>query len=323
MITKDEINNKTKNHSNLKNLHISWIIDKESLSNKHNSFDVFTSINDILYIVYSNIFKSIIFINLFNNQKISEIKNAHNSTISNIKYYLDTINKRDLIISISSDDKNIKLWYFTTLECLLNFNNESNLFSACILNNNNQNYIIPTNNFREPIKIYDFKGTKRKEIDSCDRAYIIESYKNYFLTGNENFVKSYDLNEGKMYQKYFDNDEFNRHLSIIIYDNNKNVKLIESNTGGVVRIWNFHSGKLIKRIIVSNVPLYGICLWNLEFLFAGSYGGQVLLLNLKNGKIDKILDTRSPSKVNKVKKISHPKLGEYLITNNNCLILWK
>ena len=161
------------------------------------------------------------------------------------------------------------------------------------------------------------------EIDSCDRSYIIESYKNYFFTGNENFVKSYNLNDGKIYQKYFDNDEFNSHLSIIIYDNNKNVKLIESSTGGVVRIWNFHSGKLIKRIIVSYVPLYGICLWNLEFLFAGSYGGEVLLVNLRTGKIDTILDTKTYSKVNKVKKISHPKLGEYLITNSNNLILWK
>ena len=319
MLKNKEINN----NSNPKELHISWIINKESLSKKHNSFDVFTSINDILYIVYTDNFKSIICINLLNNQKINEIKNAHNSIISNLKYYLDTINKRDLIISISSDDNNLKLWNFTNFECLLNYNNENNLFSACILNNNNQNYIIPTNNFREPIKIYDFTGTKRKEIDSCDRAYIIESYKNYILTGNENFVKSYDFNEGKIYKKYFDNDEFNTHLSMIIYDNKKNVKLIESNTGGVARIWNFHTGKLIKRIIISNLPLYGICLWNLEFLFAGSYAGKVLLVNLKNGKVDVILDTRSYSKVNKVKKIFHPKLGEFLITNNESLILWK
>ena len=315
-------NEEIKNNSNPKELHILWIINKESLSKKQNSFDVFTSINDILCIAYTNNFKSIICINLLNNQKINEIKNAHNSIISNLKYYLDKINKRDLIISISSDDNNLKLWNIINWECLLNYN-ESNLLSACILNNNNQNYIIPTNNFRESIKIYDFTGTKRKEIDSCDRAYIIESYKNYILTGNENFVKSYDFNEGKIYRKYYDNDEFNTHLSMIIYDNKKNVKLIESNTGGYVRIWNFHTGKLIKKIKISNVPLYGIFLWNLEFLFVGSYSGKVLLINLKNGKIEQILDTKSYSKVNKVKKISHSKIGEYLITNNDSLILWK
>ena len=64
-----------------------------------------------------------------------------------------------------------------------------------MINNSNQNYIIPTNNFREPIKIYDFFGIKRKEINSDDRAYTIESYKNFILTGNENFVKSYEFNE--------------------------------------------------------------------------------------------------------------------------------
>ena len=110
---------------------------------------------------------------------------------------------------------------------------------------------------------------------------------------------------------------------MIIYDNKKNVKLIESNTGGYIRIWNFHTGKLIKKIKISNAPLYGIFLWNLEFLFVGSYSGKVLLINLKNGKIEQILDTKSYSKVNKVKKISHSKIGEYLITNNDSLILWK
>jgi len=39
---------------------------------------------------------------------IKEIKNYHNEYINNFRHYLDKINKRDLIISISPDDSNIR-----------------------------------------------------------------------------------------------------------------------------------------------------------------------------------------------------------------------
>ena len=261
-----------------------------------------------------------------NKQIINEIKEAHKSIIINIKYYLDTIHKRDLIISISPEDNNIKIWNCTSWECILNFylSGKNNLNSACILNNNNKNYIIPNNSFLERIKIYDFNGIQKKEIkDSGERTYIIESYKNYILTGNENFVKSYDFNEAKIYQKYFDNDEFNIHLGITIYDTDKKVYLFESNTGGFVRIWNFNTGKLLKKIEMSNTPIYGICLWNKEHLFAGGYGGEVILLNIKNCKVTKKWYTKTYSKVYKIKIISYAKLGKYLISNDDNLILWK
>ena len=83
MIKIEKTKKKTKNNTNLKDIHISCIIDKSSVKGKQNSFDVFNSINDILYIVYSNSNKSISCINLLNNQKINEIKKAHNNLISN------------------------------------------------------------------------------------------------------------------------------------------------------------------------------------------------------------------------------------------------
>ena len=87
-----------------------------------NTFSIFKSINDILYLVFSNEKKSLILYNIINNKRIKEIKNAHNKYITNIRYYLDKINKKDLILSISAHDNNIKLWniYNNDINCLLN-----------------------------------------------------------------------------------------------------------------------------------------------------------------------------------------------------------
>ena len=92
------------------------------------------------------------------------------------------------------------------------------LYSACFINYNNNNYIIVSNTnycFPEPIKVYDFKGNKIKEInDSCDDTFYIDNFydkktsKNYIITGNEGFIKSYDYNENKLFYKYSDNDNY-------------------------------------------------------------------------------------------------------------------
>ena len=152
----------------------------------------------------------------------------HKEYITNFRYYLDEINKRDLTISISYFDLNVRLWNVTTnnFELILNIKNIYNDFvnSACFLNNNNQNYIATCND-EESIKVFDFKGYKIKEInDSIDKAYYIDNYyddnlfKNYIITGNEGYVKSYDYNENKLYHKYSENINNNDlgNISIII-----------------------------------------------------------------------------------------------------------
>ena len=87
---------------------------------KMHTFSIFNSIYDILYLIYSTKKNTIIFYNLINNQKIVKIKNAHKNPITNIRHYLDNSNKRDLIMSISLEDNNLKLWNVKYAECLLN-----------------------------------------------------------------------------------------------------------------------------------------------------------------------------------------------------------
>ena len=133
---------------------------------------LFNSINNILYFVYPNNKKSIIFFDVGLNQKIVEIKNAQKNHITQIKHFLDKDNKRDLILSLSEDDNCIKIWDLK-MQCILslqNINKKGKLFSACFINYLNQIYILTANlsidSEVEPIKVYNLKGDKIKEIEN-------------------------------------------------------------------------------------------------------------------------------------------------------------
>ena len=78
-----------------------------------NIFCVFKSnYNDILYLIYTTKDKnnSIVVFNILNSQKINTIKNAHDKPISNFRYYLYKECKRELLLTISAQNNNIKIW---------------------------------------------------------------------------------------------------------------------------------------------------------------------------------------------------------------------
>ena len=140
-----------------------------------NTFCIFNSINDILFLIYlikKDKINSIVCFNVLENKKIIEIRKAHSELITNLRYYLDKPNKRDLMISISSKNNNIKIWNINNFECILNLENINQkglLFSACFLKEGNKLYLISGNycyGDPEQIKIYDINdGNKIKEIN--------------------------------------------------------------------------------------------------------------------------------------------------------------
>ena len=329
------INIKTDSHNEIK------ILNKLSI-NSFSDILIFNSIENILYAIYSEN-KSIIFFNIIDNKKINEIKNVFNSTNIVFKYYLDKKNKKDYFLSISCLEFNIKLWKINDLECLLNIEKiyeEGCLNSACFLNENNEMYIITSNcNLdynSEPIKVYDFNGNNIGEIndDKRDGIFCIESYydnklyKNYIITCNNGYIKSYDFNENKKYRRYNDNDkDFKREEQIIIYKSKEITKLIVSNSDGKIIIWNFHSGSLLRKIKINDHKLFSICLINEKNLFIGCEDGTIKSIDLQNWNIDKNLILFS-KEVLIVKKIIHPKYGECFLSQNrennkNNILLWK
>jgi len=310
----------------------------------YNSFIVFNSIDDILYLIYSTEEKSIITYNIIDNKKINEIKNAHNKKIFQYRHILDTKNERDLLISISCD-QNIKLWNANNFQCLLNLTNINKsgwVYAACFLNNKDNLFIITSNSNYfdyniEPIKVYDLNGNKISKInDSNYNTYFINTFydnkfnKIFIITGNAGYITSYDFNMNKIYHQYIDqdNDKENActHDNIIMnIDNEKIAKLIESSVDGYVRIWNFHTGILFNKIKISNSALYGLCLLNEEYLFIGCEDKTIKILNLNTATILDHNLIGHKRDVITIKKIMHPKFKECIISQglqNDQIKLW-
>ena len=302
-----------------------------------NTFDVFISVDNYIFLVYSAKSRSIIFYDLLNFYIILEIKNCHNAFITNIRHFFDKKDKRDLIISISDRDNNLKLWNINNCELILEIphvNNNGFLCSACLLNENDNIYITSSNcnmlGESEKIKIFDLKGNIKDQInDSNEKTYFIDSFcdkvkdKIYLLTGNFNYIKSYDYKDNCLYQKYFD-IESGIHISIKILEANNILSLIESCSFGFIRIWNFHTGELLNKIKVDNDWIFGICLWNEDYAFIACKFKVIKLVNLTKGIIESNLEGHN-SGIFTIKKINHPKFGDCLLSQgyeNDQIKLW-
>ena len=325
------VNNNFNTQPNLINNSITLIKDAYGYYELDNIFIVFNSIYNISHIIYVKENNSIIDYNLNEQIIISEIKDAHKKIITNFKHYLDRINKRDIVMSISAEDCKIKLWNLNNWECILYLKDiyqNGCLFSACFINENNNNYIITTNcaDISGFIKIYNFNGEKIKEIDNLnDETYFIDVYydniynKIYIITGNKGYVKSYDYYNNTLYKKYLDNDLSKSHDCAIVnesIDNDGIINLVDSCQNGFISIWNFHAGILLHKINIGYNFLEGICLWNEKYLFVGGGDTTIKLIEIKNGLIIKSLAGHSEN-VLSIKKIRHSIYGESLISQGN------
>ena len=316
------------NNNDPKKIEVSKNITKEAYAYTDlvNSFSVFKSLDEILYLIYATKEKSIICYDLEGQKTIKEIKNKHNEFITNLIHYLDNINKRDLVMSISLIDSNINIWNAGNWELVINIPNayESGyLYSGCFLKDKNQNYII-TSNYKgnKPIIVFDFNRQKIKELnDSSENTFFVSVYfdeileKNYIVTGNMDSVISYDYEKNELYHVYKEYG-LKGHPEVIIKKNEPIIKLIESCGDGIVRIWNFHSGEKLSEIIVSEGktlnPLNGMCLWNNNYLFVTN-GKTIKLIELNNGLNVKSLSGHNNT-VFTIKKIYLSQYGECLIS---------
>ena len=341
-IIKEEFNN-YKDEFEHKDLNIKYkselVNDSYAWRQFTNSFSVFISINNFLFLIYSTKNKSIICYDLNNEKKISEIKNAHKDYIFNLRHFLDKNNKRDIVLSLS-DGNNLKLWNIQNWECIcyLSFENKNGIiFSAYLLSDNNINYIIISHYFDDNntnnmdlIKIFDFNGKLIKNLNnSNDSVLIIYNYydiklsTNYIISGNNNYAKSYDIKNNKLYNKYSDNNykscndyyaEYNYYSDLILKNDENETKLIASCMDGNIRIWNFHSGILLQRInLISFRNQYCLCLWNSKYLLVGCCNNKMLLVDYQKGVLIQTFHEHKDS-ILKIVKINHAKYGECLIT---------
>ena len=301
-----------------------------------NTFAVFKSrFNNNILLVYSCKNNTIKCDDIINQKNIIIIEKAHDENIISIKYFDDTINNKDLILSLSGFDKMIKIWDASNWECIskiISFKNENNSFisSACLLFNKEENYtyvISSSDSEYNDIKIYSIQGDDLGKIKNSmeDKSYFLDVYfdkkqkKYYIISANNKNVKSYDFSMKNLYKKYFDGNSNNDHMSAKIYENKggEEIYLIESYIDGYINIWNFHRGELLKKIeCCKGIQLRGLCIWDDKNLFVAGDDNSIKLIDFKDGKLLKSFTGQSGTICTLI-KIFIPKLGECLVSGAN------
>ena len=271
----------------------------EDAESEFNNLVSFKTVNNIYLLIYiKKGQKSIISYDLINNKKINEIKNVHKMNISQLKYFYDKFENRDLIISISLEE--IKLWNISNMECIYNFiNTKKNvlIYTACFLTYCNSNYIINTiDEENAPMTIYDFKGNLIKNIYYSSQKLFIDTFhdkklsKNFIIFATYKDIKSYDINKNEIFHIYSDYKSRylygeSKHVNVLISNDENIVKLIFLNYESFIRIFDFYGGTLLNKINFQR-NLKEIYLWNFQFLFI-SQKKYFLLFDLKNEEIIK------------------------------------
>ena len=323
-ILNKEINQNKKN--NIKKIRNKELIKGYNKYPLNNSFCIFKSIENVTVLVYSTKEKnSLHFFDIFNETQIKEILKAHNSNISNLRHFIDN-EKRDLILSICCDLNEIKIWDANKYEVLITISNiykKGEIYSACLLNDNNQTYIITTNFHPQnavPIYVYDFTGKKIKNIyKSNDRIKKIDTFYhekkkiNYIIVLNDNSIKSYDFNNNMFYNEYNDGEK-GTFSDFLIVNNEEIIELIESIKIGFLKIWNFDTKELISKIKINYIGLSCICEWEKDLLFIGCEDKNIILVD-KNGQIKKTL-TGHNNQVCCMKKIIDPNNVPLLVSQS-------
>lgn len=344
----EKVNNSNEKMENLginklvpKNINFLCDLAKNSFSDwgLDNVFTAFKGVDKIPYLVYSTKEKQIIIMDIKELKIINTIKKAHDNYITNIHHFYDKEEKKDIIMSVSAEYNNIKLWSmndFKNIVEIKKINNQALLLSACFLIYNNNNYIVTSNgdlkgNNFDSIKLYDFKGNKFLEINNSnkntnfiDTFYDKEKDTHYIITGNDGYIDSYNINENKKHIVFIENQPNNCHRSAAVIENEATKKLIDSCEDGIIRIWDFYSGKLINKIITGCNPLRGISILNENCIFIGSKDKTIKVVDINKGIIINSLKGHNNT-VLEIKVINLDKYGDCLISQgmeNDSIKLW-
>jgi len=330
IIPENNINFESKSPINLKvfktlsqSSYILYTLDK--------TFEAFTTLSGEILLVYATKFKSLECFDLVKQKFQKTVLNAHNSLILIIRHYCPKYLNKDLILSGSNNpDYCIKIWELPNWVCIYNLSKvyeTGNMLAACIHFDEYQkeSFIFASNDYGD-IKLFDMNEKFIKNINKTENneTFFLDTYYDdtelrYFLiSGEMKCVKAYELNTHQLVRTYIDTNSFAEHLSAFLYKNHDVTELVECEFYGYIRIWNFHSGNLIKKIeICKRTPLVSMCLWNKNYLFVSCVDYTIKLVDFKNYNFIKSFHGHN-NEVCTLKKIIHPNHGECLLSQGLC-----
>ena len=315
------------------------------------SFDIFKSeLNGNNYLIVANKNNNNIdIINIESNKLIKSIKNNPSKFIY-IKYFQKIETKKNYLITINiknainiyefSEENNFeKINLLLTIITKKEFNNTFNFINSTLIFNikiNSKLFDILLVSSRArymeeyPTLIYNIKnGQEIKEISHTKKnmtRFMIPWYNknddNYYLIELcEELLIVINILYNNIYAK-LDEEKFKSFNTGFVHELNDIDFLFVADSCGQIQVFNLFSKEICFKIDVrknkSNIRLYGLILWNYNYLIVNDDNNKsIIVIDLKNKYIIGSTYNEHNDSVRCIKRIRHKKYGECLITGGD------
>ena len=315
------------------------------------SFDIFKSeLNANNYLIVANKNNNNIdIINIESNKLIKSIKNNPSKFIY-IKYFQKIETKKNYLITINiknainiyefSEENNFeKINLLLTIITKKEFNNTFNFINGTLIFNikiNSKLFDILLVSSRArymeeyPTLIYNIKnGQQLKEISHTKKnmtRFMIPWYNknddNYYLIELcEELLIVINILYNNIYAK-LDEEKFKSFNTGFVHELNDIDFLFVADSCGQIQVFNLFSKEICFKIDVrknkSNIRLYGLILWNYNYLIVNDDNNKsIIVIDLKNKYIIGSTYNEHNDSVRCIKRIRHKKYGECLITGGD------
>lgn len=271
---------------------------------------------------------SIFIVRLIDNKEIKQLK-GHKDRILSIRYYKNSIDNKDYLIS-SDRKENIIVWdlndFSKKLEMNMNYNSmiysillffDSNTLFAVIssidsndytkvIDINNQNNIVNLKNSNKEIYLLLYWYNSLKNMHN-----IIQCGKNLIL------INEFPSNE--IYNQFNSDEKHPYNLGGTVFKNKGRDLLAVSATFGLIQIYDLQYKEVFIKILLNNSFLYSFVKWNDNYLLINDcLNNSILILDMKDSfqikkeiKLFKGLDKNFDRFI---QKIEHPLYGEAILS---------
>ena len=355
---KNNINSNNISEEQIKNSPVPNFIFKENIYTEcdctyglNESFDVFKSeLNDNNYLIVSNKNNNNIEIINIETKTLIKTLELNSSKYMYIKYYQNIANKKQYLITIDIENV-IKIFEFSEIN---NFE-KINMISKITTKRQHKNNFIFINStllFKFPIgsKFYDIiivssrarymeeypttiyninNGQMLKEINNTSKnktRFIIPWFNkvegNYYLIELcEDLLIIVSILHNKIYAK-LDEEKYKSYNSGFIYEINDIDFLFAANSCGEINVFNLINKEFCYKIKIKqnkdNIRLYGLILWNENYLIVNNDNDKSLIvIDLIDKNVISSIYNHHNNSVRCIKRIKHKKYGECLITGGD------
>lgn len=269
---------------------------------------------------------------LKSNQILQNMK-GHTQHIFTVRHFFDHREPNDYLLS-TSYDKKLMVWKYCKEKCLFELMVSINtghsglfmysgliLFDLTLLDKSpiESSFAISAVP-NEQLKIFNMKGTYLRSMgNKTDYVYYLNSFFDtktnsyHIINANSLDVRVYGFKEGDLI-KVFKDQSVGWHMSAFVAQLDQVNYLFESDGNGNLRIWNYETEQLYKKMVSPGSNLRGIVLWNEEYLISASSDKSFKIFNIKE---EKVIHTQ-PSHENvlcTISKFQHPVHGECLFSS--------